>query len=287
MEKTKESFREKAVEKSPRKVDPNKRANELQGKQWLQNSISVWSDISKDGEERGLGHPAMFPWKLAARVIETFCKPTMTSVIDPFIGSGSTLVACQHLGKQGTGIDISREYLNLAERRLSEIAKPKKHKHRLIHDSSESALTKLSSSSFDMCFTSPPYWDILSQRRTADGKGIKDYARKNENLSNIDDYDVYLLKMQSIFKEVHRVLRPGSYCVVNVMDIRKKSTFYPLHQDLSDALVEIGFNLDDIIIWDRRKDYNFLRPLGYPYVFRVNKVHEFLLIFQKTIKTGE
>jgi len=43
----------------------------------------------------------------------------------------------------------------------------------------------------------------------------------------------------------------------------------------------IGFIYDDIIIWDRRHEYNNMRPLGYPAVFRVNKAHEFILIFQK------
>ena len=37
----------------------------------------------------------------------------------------------------------------------------------------------------------------------------------------------------------------------------------------------------DLIVWDRRWDYNFLRPLGYPAVFRINKIHEYILIFQK------
>ena len=44
---------------------------------------------------------------------------------------------------------------------------------------------------------------------------------------------------------------------------------------------DVGFLFDDIIIWDRRRDYNNLRPLGYPSVFRINKVHEYILIFQK------
>ena len=65
------------------------------------------------------------------------------------------------------------------------------------------------------------------------------------------------------------------------MDLRKKNFFYPLHIDISSIMNTIGFVLDDIIIWDRRQEYNNLRPLGYPYVFRVNKVHEFLLIFKK------
>jgi hypothetical protein len=72
-----------------------------------------------------------------------------------------------------------------------------------------------------------------------------------------------------------------AYCIVIVMDIRKKSDFYPLHMDVTGKMLEIGFALDDIVIWDRRQEYNNLRPLGYPSVFRINKVHEFILIFQK------
>ena len=77
------------------------------------------------------------------------------------------------------------------------------------------------------------------------------------------------------------VLKQGSYCVVDVMDIRKKSKFYPFHIDIAQMMQEIGFIFDDIIIWDRRLGYNDLRPLGYPSVFRVNKIHEYLLIFLK------
>jgi len=65
------------------------------------------------------------------------------------------------------------------------------------------------------------------------------------------------------------------------MDIRKKNRFYPYHADFAQRMEEIGFVFDDLIIWDRRHEYNNLRPLGYPSVFRINKVHEFILIFQK------
>lgn len=43
----------------------------------------------------------------------------------------------------------------------------------------------------------------------------------------------------------------------------------------------IGFIYDDLIIWDRRHEYNNLKPLGYPAVFRINKIHEYILIFKK------
>jgi DNA modification methylase len=80
---------------------------------------------------------------------------------------------------------------------------------------------------------------------------------------------------------VHEVLKPGKMCVVIVMDIRVQSQFIPFHIDVINMMKEVGFILEDIIIWDRRKEYSNLRPLGFPYVFIVNKVHEYILIFRR------
>ena len=62
---------------------------------------------------------------------------------------------------------------------------------------------------------------------------------------------------------------------------RKKDKFYPYHEDVAKFMQAIGFIFDDIIIWDRRHEYNQMRPLGYPAKFRINKAHEYILIFQK------
>ena len=58
-----------AAENPPRRKRPapSKRANDLDGKTWLRNSISIWSDISKTPEEIALKHPAMFPTQLVSR----------------------------------------------------------------------------------------------------------------------------------------------------------------------------------------------------------------------------
>ena len=82
--------------------------------------------------------------------------------------------------------------------------------------------------------------------------------------------------------KVRSVLKRGCYCVINVMDLRVKNRLYTFHSDLYSEMQKIGFILDDIIIWDRGKEYNNLRPLGYPYKFRINRVHEYLLIFEKS-----
>jgi hypothetical protein len=56
-------------------------------------------------------------------------------------------------------------------------------------------------------------------------KNIKSYSNKSDDIGNINEYSVFLNKLQDIFFQVHRVLKKNAYCVVNVMDIRKKKCF--------------------------------------------------------------
>jgi DNA modification methylase len=121
----------------------------------------------------------------------------------------------------------------------------------------------------------------LTARRTADYKEIRNYGDGDGDLGLVKDYQAFLGQLQQVFARVYQVLKPGAYCCVVVMDIRKKNRFYPFHSDLAGRLQDLGFVYDDLLIWDRRQEYNNMRPLGYPAVFRVNKVHEFILIFQK------
>jgi DNA modification methylase len=102
-----------------------------------------------------------------------------------------------------------------------------------------------------------------------------------DDLGKIADYQDFLTALQGVFKVVYRALKPAKYCVVVVMDLRKKETFYPYHADVATFMQQIGFIYDDLIIWDRRHEYNNMRPLGYPSTFRINKAHEFILIFKK------
>ena len=110
------------VAESAETKTPRKHCNALDGKRWIQNSISVWSDIRKTPEEAKLGHPAMFPLMLVERLIETLLPVDGRIILDPFAGSGSTIVAAERMGKQGVGLELSPEYAALAERRLREIA---------------------------------------------------------------------------------------------------------------------------------------------------------------------
>ncbi len=73
--------------------------------------------------EKGVDHPARFPDRLAEILIET-CSPAGGTVLDPFCGSGSALVAAQRVGRNFYGFDIVPAFCEVARKRLSEGKEP-------------------------------------------------------------------------------------------------------------------------------------------------------------------
>ncbi|MFV0468819.1 MAG: DNA methyltransferase, partial [Dysgonomonas sp.] len=247
-------------------INEDKKCNNLTGKEWLQNSFSIWRDLSKTKEEKDLKHPASYPVSLCEKLIRTFSKDG-ASILDPFNGTGSTLVASHNLGRPATGIDLSEDFCAIAHERVGH-----DDSIHIINGDSFVELENLEQNTFDLCITSPPYWDILNMKRSADGKETVNYSEKENDVGNIPNYKEFISSLGDLFSKVNKALKPGAYCLVNVMDIRKKSEFYPLHSDLATELQKHGYIFDDIIIWDRQQDYNNMRPLGYPYKYRINKV---------------
>ena len=202
-------------------------------------------------------------------------------VLDPFVGIGSTAIAAEAEGKIGIGVEISDEFAEKARQRPRQLT-TKSGGQRIIHTDDAVHLSRhVAPASVDLVITSPPYWDVLLRKRTADYKETRHYGGEEKDLGKIRRYHDFLYALQRVFKQVFEALKPGKYCCVVVMDLRKKDKFYPFHADVTNYLKQLGFELDDIIIWDRRHEYNNMRPLGFPSVFRVNKAHEYILIFRK------
>lgn len=264
------------------KAKPKRRANELNGATWEKYSISIWSDIRKSPDEIALKHPAIFPAQLVSRLIQCFTTEEDKVILDPFAGIGSTVVAAHRLGKKGIGIEIEPSFVEKGNRRLDTLLADSGSK--IYNDDARNLLKYVLPETVDMVITSPPYWDILLEKRTADGKEIRHYGEAEADLGKIHDYKKFLEELKGIFKLVFQVLKAGKYCCVVVMDLRKKDQFYSYHSDIAKFMQEIGFLYDDIIIWDRRSEYSNMRPLGYPYRFRINKAHEYIIIFQKPLE---
>lgn len=74
-------------------------------------------DVWRVPQERGIDHPAPFPLALPATAIETTNAP---SILDPFLGAGTTLLAAKQAGIRGVGIEIEERYCEIAAKRLDE-----------------------------------------------------------------------------------------------------------------------------------------------------------------------
>jgi len=82
----------------------------------LAEGANAQGDVWEIPQERDNPHPAPFPVELAQRCI---ASTTAQIVLDPFMGSGSTAIACEALKRDWIGIDISKDYCKLAKERIN------------------------------------------------------------------------------------------------------------------------------------------------------------------------
>jgi site-specific DNA-methyltransferase (adenine-specific) len=102
-----------------RSVGPLKRALSMLTKEEMQGWLrSVWTDIR--GASTRDGHPAPYPVELAERLIKLFSFAGDT-VLDPFMGTGSTAIAALSTGRNSVGVEIEPTYLQMAQERLQKI----------------------------------------------------------------------------------------------------------------------------------------------------------------------
>jgi DNA modification methylase len=266
--------------------------NDLTSTEWLPETISVWT-------QRGLGskhpdtqiekqHPAPFSFTDVSRLIKFFTKKNNT-VLDPFVGVGSTLKACAIENRNGIGIELNPFFVKLSKKRLKdETVGNNKIKQIIIQGDSRQSLSKIQNESVDFVVTSPPYWNILSKvdhkvKKFRLQKNLrKDYGNLKGDLSNIKTYEDFLDQLVKIFIECKRVLKSGKYMSIIVSDFRHKSKYYMFHSDLMNALEKIGIEPKGLkVLYQRHKS---VFPYGYPYAYVPNIHNQFILILQKPKK---
>lgn len=93
------------------------RENTISKEEFLEYTKSVWTFSTVSAKK--IGHPAPFPEDLPYRLIQLYTFKD-DIVLDPFCGSGTTCLAAKNTGRYYIGYDISKEYVDLSNRRLSE-----------------------------------------------------------------------------------------------------------------------------------------------------------------------
>ncbi len=269
---------------------PPNHLNCLSAKEWMKAQIGVWQFYYEREDTRDKRvHPATFPLALARRVIGLFSHQGEL-VLDPFCGSGTALLAAQQLGRNAAGFDLNPAYVQLANGRLAP-GSPDTVQIALEGDAAEIA-PRLAPESVALIFTSPPYANLLNRRRR--NKSRRGQLRRNDQYLQVEQYsqdardlgtmplDQYAERMEQIFHDLLALLRPRGHCVVNVPDMWWDDERITIHIALVERLRRAGYELRNIVIWDRTNIVNRIGIFGWPSNYiTMGTTFEYLLDFRR------
>lgn len=266
--------------------DKRNKLNDLTGKEWLKLTKSFWISKKSKEDKFAFQHPAPFLIKDIERLISMFTKERMT-VLDPFNGIGTTLIACNNLKRKGIGIDLSKKYCNLTKKRFKEFNI--KSGQKIICGDSLKEISKIKGK-IDYCVTSPPYHNILKNdgqglRTKKDGKrngpriGVKYYSEDKNDLGNQKSYEKFLYLFGKIMSAVHKKLTDKKYTSIIISDFTINKKEKCIQADIVKIMENIGFEFSGttILLQDNKPLY----PFGYPYAYKINHQHQNIINFRK------
>ena len=281
-------FIEKEIEEKIKRVKVNK-LNNLSSRDWLKFQKSWFIHNPPPRKKNVVLHPAKFPETLIKEFICFFTKAGMT-VLDPMVGTGSTLISCIESGRNGYGIELNHKYANIAKRQAhKELCQNHLFRSNLkieVITGDARQLDKFGLPIFDYCITSPPYWDMLrmkgaeTQKKRREQKLDVAYSDDPKDVGNISNYDAFLESLVDIYRKVFDTLRSNAYFTIIVKNVKKKGKIYPLAWDIGR---EVGkfFTLKDEKIWCQ--DNQQLAPFGLGSSWVSNTFHHYCLNFRKEI----
>jgi len=200
-------------------------------------------------------------------------------VLDPFLGSGTTLIECRHLGRNGVGVEIIPEIAENAKKMIE------REKNRygirteiVVGDSGlEKTVEKIGKirKKFQLIIMHPPYWNIIR------------FSRKKNDLSNAKTLEEFLSKFSIVVKNTYSLLENERFLVLVIGDKYEKSRWIPLGFYCMESVLKNGYNLKSIVVKNitenrgKRNQYSLWRYRALKdnfYIFR----HEYVMFFEKT-----
>ncbi|MBI4652614.1 site-specific DNA-methyltransferase [Candidatus Desantisbacteria bacterium] len=250
----------------------NSNINCMTPKEWLKSQIGVWQFFYEKRDIRDKTvHPATFPISLSKKIISLFTHEGEL-VLDPFVGSGTTLVAANDLNRNAVGFDLQKKYIELCQQRLEQNLLFTTTKQIAIQDDARNISNHLNNETVSLIWTSPPYANLLNRERK--NKSRRD--RDNGQLGKVEQYsqdsrdlgvmeiEEYTKTMGDIYEKLLPLLRPKAHCVINVPDMWWENKRITIHISLVEELRKRGYELRNIIIWDRTNVVNSIGIFGWP-----------------------
>jgi DNA modification methylase len=206
-------------------------------------------------------------------LIEKYTEPG-DLVLDPMLGSGTTLVECKLLGRNGIGVDINRDAVMVARDRLyfsytRPLDWPPEGSVRTFVGDCRS-LDAIESDSVELVATHPPYAGIISYSK----------SRVQGDLSSLN-LSSYVSEIRNSALDAYRVLKPGKHCAILIGDTRKRLHYVPISMRVLLAFLDVGFILREDIIkrqWNTTTGLGRWRGREYPF-YKI--AHEHLYVFRK------
>lgn len=200
-------------------------------------------------------------------------------VLDPFTGSGTTLIECKRLGRNGIGIELQHDVVRLAKEIVNKEKNPFQIKTKIINgDSTDldlvSELKKLNCQSVQFLILHPPYWDIIK------------FSDKKNDLSNTGSVEEFLKMFGKVIDNTFSVLDNGRYAAVIIGDKYSSGEWIPLGFYTMQEMLKRGYKLKSTIIKNfdqtsgkrnQKELWRYRALAGGFYIFK----HEYIFLFRK------
>lgn len=233
----------------------------------------------------GLKHPAPYSYN----DIEELCdleNIENTTILDPFLGIGSTIIGTYKRNNYNIGIELNKDYVDLISDRfdLLNLSDEITGKFKIVNGDSLKEIKKLKCT-IDNVITSPPYFNILKNKskgirhdNTQTRQGIEFYSNSSKDIGNLDNYDTYLKTMKKLFNNIkEKMSQQGKiYIVISDFTVDKKEK--DIHSDFIKIMCDNGYCYTgtSYIIQNQKSIY----PFGYPYKIVLNHIFQYIMCFE-------
>lgn len=264
------------IESTKVNIQKNWEISEYQPSKFIPEEWTVWSFPDRGdwathvGNYRGNWSPY-----IPRNLIDRFTVAG-DLVLDPMMGSGTTLVESKLMGRNGIGVDINLDSVMVSMNRLDFRYNPLDESYKEprieLYEGDARNLDVLDDDSIDLIATHPPY------------AGIIPYSKSHiaGDLSSLKLED-FMTETGKAAREFLRVLKPGRHCGILIGDTRKHRHYIPITIGLLSKFLEAGFVLrEDIIKIQHNTKTTREKWKGSNYDF-YKIAHEHLYIFRKLL----
>ncbi len=200
-------------------------------------------------------------------------------VLDTFLGSGTTLIECRRLGRNGIGIELNEKVVKLA----SDLVLKEKNQfaistHLINADSThlnfKDELNKLRIDKVQLLIMHPPYYDIIK------------FSDNEKDLSNTKSIEEFLEMFGKVIDNTYPILEKGRYFALVIGDKYSKGEWIPLGFYCMQEVLKRKYKLKSVIVknfeetkgkMNQKELWRYRALVGGFYIFK----HEYIFLFKK------